>query len=161
MKGSIFDIIFLSVMFVVIASGLIITHYVFSQTRAELVAENFTAGELAMTDNALGAMADWNVIFLFLLVGSSMATVVSAFAVRSHPIFFIVFFLVQVVAVYLATPLQAVYTTITADPTMNASVALFPWITTTVSNLPLLTLAFSALVALVMFALPGEGGRQL
>lgn len=153
-KGSILDLFYLCVIIVLIGVGLIVVHTVINEAHAALQSEGFTPTQLEPSEQSLTAILDQNVIFLFILIGSGMATVISAFAVRTHPVFFIMFFLVQVLLLAIIPSLTDVYTTAAATPQLNTSAALFNYVDDVLTGLPVIAMVLGLLVAIAMFALP-------
>lgn len=154
MKGSIVDVAFLVVMFAVIGVGLIIVYHVISLSKTALSDAGMTGDPITMAEAGQTTVADFNTIFLFIYVGVNLATAVSAFMVRSHPVMFLVFFIVQVVAVFLSGQMATLYTSIISTPALSTDALLFGWITTVFANYGVLTLVFSIIVAIAMLAIP-------
>jgi hypothetical protein len=157
-KGSIFDVLFLVVILTVVAAAIIIVYMVNSEVYSALSTAGFNSTQLQPAEDSINAIGDWNVIFVFIYIATGIASIISAFAVRSHPVFFIVFFLVQVLTLALTPTLQDVYTAVANTTSMAAAAANFGYMTTTISMLPVLTLAISTLIAIAMFAIPNGGG---
>lgn len=157
-KGSILDVVFLTVFLTLVAIGIVIMYHmtaVFDTVvDAQVAAGNFPADAATMSEASMSAVGDFNVIFVFIYVAINLATVVSAFLARTHPIMFLVFFIVQVVAVYMSGQMADLYNTIAADPTLSTDFTLFSWIGVIFTNYGVLTLLFSIMVALAMMAIP-------
>jgi len=154
-KGTILDVFFITFFIVAALAAIIIMYAIFNQFHAAFQTAGINGTELQMSTDALSAISNFNVLMLFVYIGSGMACVVSAFAVRTHPIFFGIFVIVQILLLALTPILQDVYYAVTAEPALNSSMAQFPVFTNIIDYLPYATLILSALVALVMFALPG------
>jgi len=153
-KGSVLDIVFLTVMFTLIAVGILVIYQttLLMSTAVQAAGINSTA-EVAMMDASLTAVQDWNYIFSFVYVAVNLATAISAFMVRSHPVMFLVFFIVQVVAVVISGQMATVWNTIYSDPVFTGAV-LFTDMNAIFANYGVLTLIFSLVVALAMMAIP-------
>lgn len=147
--------VFLVVMFILVAIGILIVYHTIALMRTGLFdTGEFTATELQPADDALTAITDWNAIFAFIYVGVNLATAISAFMVRSHPIMFLVFFIIQVIAVFLSGQMITVWQTISTDAAFSTDILLFGWIDSIFANYGVMTLIFSLIVALAMMAIP-------
>jgi Ni,Fe-hydrogenase I cytochrome b subunit len=97
---------------------------------------------------------------VLLFVGLQLATVVSAFAIKSHPIYFVVFFITQLIILNVVPIFTQLYTTVYDHPTFALYASQFNWVKLLIDNLTLLTMIFSFVVAIAMFGLPGGGGGR-
>jgi hypothetical protein len=157
-KGTIYDMLFLSVMLVMVMSGIVIVYYTFNQIHAGLQSAGLTPTELQPSENALEAIANWNSLLLFVYIGAGIGSVISAFAVRTHPIFFLAFLLIQVLTIALTPIYQDIYTAISSNPTLNTTATtVFPAYGQIMDYLPVITLILSCVIALAMFAIPTGG----
>jgi hypothetical protein len=154
LKGSIFDVAYLSVWVVASMAGIILVFAVFNSIHAALQASGMTGAALNMSSNGLAAISNWNTLIIFVYVGVSLGTVVSAFAIKEHPIYFFLFLIVQVLVLAITPALQAVYTAIASNSFLAVAVATFPYFAILVTNLPIFVLVLSFLVALAMYAMP-------
>lgn len=154
-KGSVLDIVFLVVMLTLVAMGILIVYHTTSAIKTALVDGGINSTESVQSfDSGLTAVADWNAIFAFVFIGVNLGTAVSAFMVRSHPIMFLVFFVIQVVAIFLSGQMITVWNALADDPTFATDVIVFSWVDVIFANYGVLTLIFSLLVALAMMAIP-------
>lgn len=155
-KGSIQDLFFLTVMLLLLVIGVIIVYHVFGMIyTAMLGTGTFDPTAMLGLNNFLTMVRDYDLFFVLLYMGSGLGTVISAFAIRSHPIFFIGFFLIQVIFLAVTPTIQTIYQDFSASPDLNASVAQFGNTTILMNYLPLLSLFLSIIIAIAMFALPG------
>jgi len=158
-KGTILDLFFIAIVLIVVMIAVILSFHTFNTILGALQSsENFNNGELNITSQSVQTIANFNYLMLFIWVGVGVASVVSAFAVRTHPIFFVFFLLLQVLLLAILPMFQDAYNAISSNPSFSSSVTYFNWFAVIISNLPIITLALSVLVALAMFALPSGGG---
>lgn len=154
-KGSVIDIFYLSVVFSCVVMGIIILYYAFGLVYTGMVTAGFTPGELLGVTNFLQLTLDFDLLFLVIYVGAGLGAVISAFAVRTHPIYYIPFFLIQLIMLAVTPTLVGVYDEFYASPSINASTVQFTYTHLVMTNLPMLAFVLSVLIALAMFALPG------
>jgi hypothetical protein len=90
------------------------------------------------------------IITFFMFLGSVMA----AFMVRSHPVFFIVMIIVQLIAILVSSVIANVAFSFATNPAVSTYAENFPLSLTLLSFLPHVSLVFSAIISIVMLARP-------
>lgn len=89
---------------------------------------------------------------VFILIGLGGGVVVSAFLVRTHPVFIVVGIVILGLQVMMSAMVSNVFIDIATSTTLIAdTVDLFPVSAAVIQNLPLITLGFSALALMVSF----------
>jgi len=160
MKGSVLDTLFVALSVAIIAVAALIYFYVGNQLHAGLQSRGFTEDELAVSSNVINVIGGFNLLVVLLFVGLQLATIVSAFAIKSHPVYFAVFFITQLIILNVVPIFTQLYTAVYDNPTFALYASQFNWVKLLIDNFTLLTMAFSFVVALAMFGLPGGGGRE-
>jgi len=94
------------------------------------------------------------VIFVFL----ALSAIILAFMLPTHPVFIIVFLVVQVIIIWIASQFSHLFTAISGDPLLAPFVANVPQSVSLMQNLPLLSFIISVIIAIVMYAKSGMGG---
>jgi hypothetical protein len=125
-----------------------------NQMYAGMQTAGFTPTELAPAGNVIGILGDMNHMLIYLFFGLQIATIISAFAIKSHPIFFFMFFIIQVIALILAPTMTDIYASFYNDPTLSMYSSQFSLIKALMDNLQIVMLAISILVGIAMFAFP-------
>lgn len=154
-KGSILDVWLLVVFIVCAGAFFLIMYTISSNIQGALTDAGFSETSLEMNAYAGSTLAQFNFWLTFISFGIGIASVVSAFLIRTHPIFFIFFFLVQVLLVAVTPIFQDVWDGFITVPELADAVATFGLVSIVIANLPVLTLGITCLVALAMFAVPG------
>lgn len=109
-KGSMMDLVYIMAVFFVFGIILIISGSVlhsYKDNADTLMPESTTHSQSGL--NALKAM---DYAFLFLLVGSTIVTILLAFQLKEHPAFFFISFLFLCLIVILSATLSNVFTTL-------------------------------------------------
>ena len=151
-KGSILDIMFITFFIAAAMITIILGYLVFGTINAEMT----TAGlNTTMLESSLTAIGNFDELMLFVYIGCGVACMISAFAVRTHPIFFISFLIIQILFIALTPMIQDTFNAVADNPEVSASAAEFPIFQQIIDLLPTSSLILSILVALVMFAMPG------
>lgn len=157
MKGSVLDLPFIGV---ALLGGAISIFFVY------LMLTNFTAGLPASETEAVGVMNAGMVTFtlfdqLFMVaaVGMCIFSVISAFFVDSHPVFFIFSVIGLMVVIFINTLLVNVFWEFATNPALIAVANNFPYIIIFMKNLPIITLLFGLLIAIVTHGKAGGGSQ--
>lgn len=91
-------------------------------------------------------------LFLFVLIGLSVFTIISASMVWNHPAFFIVMLFLLSVFVTLAAIVSNAYEDVTTSSQLNATTASFPKINFVMDKLPMYVAIMGMITGLVMYA---------
>ena len=151
-KGGILDVFFLTFFVFAIMISIIVMFLVYGTINAAMIGQGLDTWFL---ESALDAILLFDGLMVFVYIGSGIAAVVSAFAIRTHPIFFFLFLLVQILLLSVTPILQGAFTDITTTDSVSVAAAEFPIFSLIMEFMPIIALVLSVVVALVMFALPG------
>lgn len=154
-KGTILDVFYISVMFISIMVGIVVVYYTFNAFYAA-TAPVFPAPAMAPQTNALATIVNFDNLMLFIIVGVNIGCIISAFAVRTHPVFFVMFIILQALLVALTPMLQSIWTAVIATPSLASAAAMFPYFALIMNNYPVIVLVGSILVGLAMFLFGGR-----
>lgn len=124
---------------------LVIGYYVVSQLITFPQFNTATAQAVQTNLTYLDGLIAFGVVLLF--VGS----MILAYFLPSHPVFFISFILNAFVALIISPVYSNLYATLAKTPLLNPSFELFPLTALMIGNLPLITLVLSALLAIVSY----------
>lgn len=95
---------------------------------------------------------DWLVVFIAFAMG--LAGVISAFMIESHPVFFVMTLLVQIVAVAVSTIFSNVFFTLAGDTNFSSIANSFPLATQLFQNMPIITAVFGIIILIVTHGKP-------
>ena len=105
------------------------------------------------------AMYVFDYMFVFLAVGLSVTTLIAAFMVNSHPVFYffstVLLGIITVVAAQITNAFDKFATTSAFGGIAND----FPMLLTFIRNFPLFILVSGILIAVVMYGRPATGGH--
>jgi hypothetical protein len=154
-KGSIFDSLAVAASFLAFAMALLVGYTVLTQFQ--------TTGNLEATANTsittgLTAMGIFDGIGVFIIIAASLATIVSALFIDSHPVFFIISAIAQLFIIGLSTTFSNLYDQFASTSAFSTAAGEFPMIAAVIHNLPLITLVVSALTIMVMHGKGSRGG---
>lgn len=110
--------------------------------------------EIIAVSKTLPEIYDWiGALSVFFLL---FASIVSAFFVRSHPIFFVFFFIFSIAMLVLSGYFSDMYETVISQQVLNETASDFTMSTYVIKQLPIITLIGSLLIAISMFAKPSN-----
>lgn len=102
-------------------------------------------------------MLNYDYLFPAIILGMGAATLVSAYFVRSHPVFFVFSILALFVVTLLAAQLSnAFISMMTGEPGLNASAQNFPLTFQLFNNLPAISWIIGVLAIVVMAGKPSQ-----
>jgi len=91
-------------------------------------------------------------IFAFMIVGSILALIVSAFYIRTHPVFFVVSVISLIIILMLAGIFSNIFTEISTAEGMTNATANYSIIPNIMDNLPLWMLMIGAMIIIALYA---------
>ena len=162
-KGSVFDIAGLLLIFFTSAVVVLLVAYFVSafNTQVEtipLVADNDPAMlVLHQGEDSLHGMDSLFPVFVILMC---IVTLISAYLTPTNPVFFLVFILLIILLVPIAAVFSNAYAEIYSSTTLADTADHYPITITIMESLPVLTVVFSALIAVVMW-FRGKGGGMI
>ena len=162
MKGSVMDIPLILVVVLISAVSLFLMHYLIVQFQAAasgvpMIAGNAAAmGVLGQGQDTLEMMDS---LFAFFVVMLCLVTIIAAFMLPTHPVFFIVALLLTCIAIPIAAEFgnlfEALYSTgplVGTESYFPVTVLIFQW-------LPKITAVMSFTIGAVMYWRSSGGGR--
>jgi hypothetical protein len=135
------------------AVALVIAVLLFDAFIAEGV---FSGDALTFFQDAKSATLGLDALSVVLVVGVCLSSLILAFMVRSHPAFFLVSFMVTLLAIPIAAQIANIYEEFaTYDADLQAASNQLPYTYFVFEYLPKITAVFSALIAVVMYSKGG------
>lgn len=162
-KGDIVGIIFFIVMMLVVAITFLVFSYIFGATTSAFrgtVLNNDT-----QTNNAINYMADYGgqslqKIYVFLFFGLLLATMVSAFLVRTHPVFLVIYILLFFINIFIAIFANNAYSAMNTG-VLASYYASNTMITTIMENIVRITVVANGLSLLLLFGRLFTGQKEV
>jgi hypothetical protein len=155
--GGAIDVMLLGFLIVAVMSGLLVMYQIFGTINASLATAGLTPAQLQPSNDSLAAIGQYNALMIFVYVVSGLGCVISAFAIRAHPVYFLLFAVVQVLMLALMPIIGGIYDAFAGSGSFALSLAVFPMFSIIASYLPIGSLVLSFLVALAQLAIPPEG----
>jgi len=97
---------------------------------------------------------------IFLLLGTFIATIIGAFMLDTHPVFFIISLLSLIFIIILAPQFANFFFNFSNTETLSSTSADLPLTTFIFQNLPLITVIFGFILSVVLYAKIHGGGVQ-
>lgn len=156
MRGTVLDIAYVAVIIVVFAIGTIIGSLILTNISNE--ATNQDIIDVDIINAGAQSFQVLDALYIVFVIGALMGTVVSAFFLNTHPIFFIASLFTLILLMLLAPILTNIgIDTLNSTALVNESNK-FPTIILILENLPMILVAFMAMLSIVLFAKSSSGG---
>ena len=151
MRGTVSDLLVAAVLLGIVFSVTIFVYQVYSnfRTNSFFDTNSWTQNARMYTDAGFTSM---NYAFIFLVMGFFLATVVSAWYIETHPIYFAVSLVLLIVFVSLSPILSNVFVGMAAQPGMSEAAAKFSLSVRIMDNLPIIMSVFGALILIALYA---------
>jgi len=91
-------------------------------------------------------------LFVFILIGLILATIIGAYFINTNPIIFWVSIILLFIFITISGILSNVFEQVVADDVLNASAANYPAINYVMGNIPIVILVIFALTAIALWA---------
>lgn len=150
MKGQVFDILGIVFLVIFLAFSSVMTITILNQVNQTGIATNPTSQAVLNAGlNTLPTMMDWFIpaIMFFL----SVAAVVSAHAIRTHPIFFVGAVFTLIVGIWFCSVLAHMYFMMADNSMLAPAAAMLPATNIVVSNLPIIFLIDTVMVSIILY----------
>lgn len=158
MKGSVFDLPIIAIMLLVGGLSIIVVYVVLSSFTAAIPTGVTGSTEaLGVLNSGKAAFTAMDTAFLLLGVGLCLVSVISAFYINSHPAFFIFSIIGLVVVILINTMVANVFNEFATNSAIVAYANDFSFMVLFMQNLPVISLVFGIMIAILTHAKPGGG----
>ncbi len=153
-KGSGRDLIFFIAFLFFIGIGFFVGFRTYDTIKTELI-DNSPVGDNQQATDALNDVADtiamFDYFFIVLFISMILGMMISSFLVDIHPIFYVFFVLMWIIAIMIATILAVTYQDMSAFEYFSTMETAMPSIHFVFQNLPILSTVVGFLLVIVMF----------
>lgn len=162
-KGNVFDIIFYIFVMFVIAITILIAAFIMSSfnTKIQASPELSADSKTVFSDQATRFPILFDNVIIFIMTGLAMVTVISAFFIRSHPIFFFFSFLALGITIAFGAIFSNVYYGFMTDPQLATTAVGFTKMNYLMTRLPLVATIMGGIVLLVLYGKFNSGGGSV
>lgn len=147
MKGSVFDLLYIFVFCLIFSACTIIAYMILSTVGPSLSLNPTSTSVIASANTAI---IGFDGLFVFIVFGMIMASAVLAYFVDSHPVMFIISFIIYIFIVMISAVISNVYQEFIAAEGISSYAASFPLMTQIWLQLP--SIAVIASIAIVVIA---------
>jgi len=153
-KGFVGDIIFVLVFIFITVVSIAVGWMVYSNyTDATADMDMFnTSINDNITASAETTLAGFDYLFVFMVVGLIILTIISTFSIQTHPVFFFISSLLLVISVIFAGEFANIFETITGASAFTGFEAGYPVITYFMNHFPTIMLIIGAILLIILFA---------
>lgn len=155
-KGSLNDIPFIIAVLFIFGVTVLISVKVLGAWQSAYAWEGVSQ---EVIQDGMNAMYVFDYMFVFLAVGLSMASLIGAFMIKSHPIFYIFSTVVLSLYIIVSAAMTNAFDKLAAADGIAAIANDFPMMVTFVRNFPIFFLVSGIVIAIVMYGKPQTGGN--
>lgn len=160
-RGSVIDIVYIVVMLLVLAMVVVIAYKIFNPITDDL-ATKFPDVQTAQTTHTTipRMLLNYDFILISIFVFGTLASVILAFFVESHPVFGVISIILMIIFVLFAGYVSNVYEAFEQSESLQSEVILFPITSFFFAHLPKFMLGGLILVFIVTFS-KRSGGQGI
>ncbi|QLJ52539.1 MAG: hypothetical protein Sv326_0438 [Candidatus Fermentimicrarchaeum limneticum] len=159
--SNIIDVIYGVMLILTIALTMVIVLLVLNQLSAESsVQSTFTSEQLQPITYAQNAIGLFDYMLVFIMVMYCIAAFITAYYVRTHPVFFVVMLVLQLVVIAVSALISNVWTQIASDPVFLPVTNTLTFTPLILHNLPIIVLVMSSAIAMISYSTPGNPYEQ-
>lgn len=160
-RGNIADLLYVIVFVFVFGIISILAYSIWLDADPKLAANLDSDTSANITADAGTAITNLDYVTVMLVVGLLMATMIGAYFIDTHPVFFVASFLLLILLLIMMPILSNVFGDFTDNPRMAIAAASFDITTSFFEELPKYFMVMAALVLITMFAKHRTAGGEL
>lgn len=149
MKGSLLDIVPIMVVICLFATTGIATMFILDTIENSTFNNTITSPYI---EDSRAAVFVFNESFLFITVMMILATVIAAFYIKTHPIFFVAGLILSIVFVFLGAVLTNIFVEVFASTIFVTAANEMNYMVLVIQNLPLLVLFAIIVISIALYA---------
>jgi hypothetical protein len=157
MKGSVLDLPIIAIILLGGCLAVIVGFMVFSNIEANWP-EAAGVQSAYVINKAVSTYTLFDQVFLMGAMGLCIFSIISAFYVNSHPVFFIFSMIGLGVVILINAVISNVFWEFVNSPAISTYANSFPFMVTLMKNLPLISGIVGILIAVATHGKPGSGG---
>lgn len=103
-------------------------------------------------EQAIATLHAWDYLFVFIMVGLTITTLLGGFMLRTHPAFFWISLLLLIIAIIIAAVLGNVFGSVTSTSSFSTAAGELSVIPFFMNHLPLMILLIGGIILVILFA---------
>jgi len=160
-KGNVLDIFYLIVFVTVFGIISILSYTILTEMKPSLDAHATNDVSRNVTENATRAVASFDYILILIIVGMFIATVIGAYFIDSHPVFFVASLLLLILLMVLVPVFSNVFDRFKANAAVSTAAAEFTVTTAFMDKLPMYFFIMCCVVLIALYAKHRGGGGAI
>ena len=159
--SNIIDVIYLGVFLIIIAVTMTVVLLILNQFYTNpIVQSTFTAEELVPITTAQTVIGYFDYLLVFIMVLYCIAALITAYYIKTHPVFYVAMLVLQLIAVAISAVLSNLWQSIASDPILMPITNTFTYTPLILNNLPIIVLVLSSMIAIVSYSTPSNPYEQ-
>ena len=159
MKGSVIDLVYIFTFLLIFSTCTIVAFMIMGEAGPQFAAMSPTSAEVITSANT--AIAGFDGLFVFMTFGMIMASIILAYYVDSHPIMFVVSFIVYIFVVMVSSIFSNIYQSFVSTSGLSTYAGSFTMMQQIWFNLPTIATVSGAMIIIVAYSKwRSSGGYQ-
>lgn len=165
MRGNLRDQVFLTVVFLAFSMSILISYTIWSamspalnETLSQSTGGVLNAGSALAITQTNATLLMFDQLFIFMIIGTLIAIVISSFFLNTHPIFFILSFIFFIFEFVIFAILGNIYGEFETAAQIQAAASNYPLMEMFWMNVPTIGLVFAVLIIIILYtSMRGKG----
>ncbi len=153
-KGSGMDVIYI-LSFLFIFAIITVVAFTFYSSYTDSISGNEHFNNTVndqVEEQALSTLHAWDYLFVFILIGLTITTLIGGFMLRTHPAFFWVSLLLLIIAIILGAILGNIFGEVASTPSFSSAAGELNVIPFFMNHLPLMILLIGGVILVILYA---------
>jgi hypothetical protein len=150
-KGSVISLFYVGIGLTIFSVIIILMMFLLTEFKNKVI-EKGVGIDVAYINKGLNSYKLFNGAFVLIMMSSGIASIISSFLIRSHPVFFIFSFLIGVILILVSAQFTNMWYEFASRTEFAAIVAELPLMVGVMKNLPTIMLGISAIIAVVTYS---------
>ena len=157
-RGQVLEVFYIGLFLLVFAIISVIAYLIMTEVQGTLDQKLTSDVSRNATANGLKAIGLNDTIAILIVIGMLIATIIGAFFIDSHPVFFVASLLLLIIMMVTVPILSNVYEKFETHPSVSTAAAEFPIISAFFDDWPQYFVVMCAIVLIVLYAKYKRGG---
>jgi hypothetical protein len=124
------------------------------------VTSTFTAEQLQPITYVQTALGYLDYLIVFIVALYFVAAMVTAYYVRTHPVFYVAMLIVQIIIIAVSALISNLWISIASNPILLPITNTLVFLPLVLGNLPVITLVLSSIIAAISYGIPSNPYEQ-
>lgn len=156
MKGSLFDIIFVTIFIFVFAVSFFFGYIIMDKFKAEVNQTNTI--DVSYIQTGQDAFLIFDGLMVFVIAMLFISVIISAFLIDVHPVFFVISLIFLVLSIFVGAQISNIFIEFSQASDIAVATSNYPLTIYLFQNLPTIILVFGIIISIVIYSKIRQGG---